>query len=478
MKNPAVHKSIGAVILFTTVALFGLFSFWAPASSFKTSTVLFVDEGDNFILARKGPLTVLTTYENPNNHVFFTFLQSFLPEKLFYSNPLLFRLNNFIYVIITLLILSYILNRYAKISFLLSVCLAVGLLTISPIQTEWLLFARGYVLGMLLVIGGCILLVKEKNLPLISILFALSFWTIPTYGYILPGIMVARFCRYLQVESLARNLARTMQLGLMTTALTLIFYSPIIKEVIDASKFSWLQGMVYQDYAAFLNAWGEGFSQMAIAKILAGSIVLLLLYCGSQILTRKTADIYWTALMAGSTISYLAVVILLDVLDITNPPFSRNGMFTYTFIWLGVFMSFSLLHRNVRNFLTVVFLVLTLLNLQINFLSSIVQIARKGKPYTVFDYIRDIEPKNIRTILAGPQMYPVILMLTMESHKNHKNKPIKIRKLDWNSEQRANRVFAGECDERGIPAGKDSQLDWKNKALVFPRTGGKILICY
>ena len=478
MKKSFLQKIISSLILLNAIIIFGLFSFWAPASSFLTSTILFVDEGDNFFLSEKGPLTAITSYEKPNNHVFFTFIQSFLPDSLLYSNPLLLRINNFIFVVLTLIILTYILNKYAKFSLILSACLAIGLLTISPVHVPWLLFARGYVLGLLLVVGGCLSLVKERNIILSALFFALSFWTVPTYGYILPGILTARFCRYLQEEKLIKNIARTTQLGLLIIGITLVFYSPIIKDVIRASHLSWLQGMVYANIVSFLHAWGEGLVQTASSKILAPVIILLMFYCSSHILLKKSADFYWAALMAGASISYFVVVILLDLLDITNPPFARNGMFTYTFVWGAIFMSSALMHRHMRNFLVVVFFGYTLLNLQVHFFSPLIQITGKGKPYTVFDHIRDTEPKNIKAVIAGPQLYPVISMLTLEHNEQVENDPIKLRRIGWNSKRKADRLFSGECDVRGNLPAKEPQRDWKNKALILTKTRQIILICY
>ncbi len=451
MKSSFLQKITSSLVLLITTIIFGLFSFWAPASSFITSTVLFIDEGQNFFLSQKGPLTVITSYENPNNHVLFTLIQSLLPDSLLYSNPLLLRTNNFIFVVLTLIILFYILNKYAKFSLILSACLAVSLLTVSPVHFRWLLFARGYVLGLLLVIGGCLSLVKEKNMILAALLFALSFWTIPTYAYIFPGILTARFCRYFQEERLIENIKRTTLLGSLIIGITLIFYSPIIKDVIHASQLPWLQRMVPKDISQFLNAWANGFGQPASSKILAPVFI---------------------------------VIIILSILDISKPPFARNGMFTYTFVWGAVLLSSGLIHNHLRNVVVVIFISYALLNIQANFLSPLYQIVSKGKPYTVFDHIRDIGPEKIKSVIAGPGIYPVISLLTLENNQQAGSDQISFRKIGWGKKRQANKIFKGECEVREEnkqkqPA-KDWQdwRDWRNKALIKTKENQEILICY
>lgn len=484
MENSFFQKIASSLVLLITIIVLGLFSFWAPASSFITSTVLFIDEGQNFFLSQKGALAVITSYQSPNNHVFFALLQTLLPDSLFYSNPLLLRLNNFIFVVLTLIILSYILNKYAKFSLLLSACLAVGLLTVSPVHFQWLLLARGYVLGLLLVIGGCLSLVKEKNVILSALFFGLSIWTVPTYGYVLPGILIARFCRYLDEEDLIVNTARTTRLGALIICITLIFYSPIVKDVIQASQLSWLQRMVYKDIPSFLHAWGELFGQPASSKILAPIILVLMIYCSAQILRKKSAAFYWAALLAGASVSYFVVIIILSVLDMSKPPFARNSMFTYTFVWGAVLMSSGFMHRYLRNIVIVVFFSYTLLNIQVYFFNPLKQIAGQGKPYTVFDHIGDIGLENIESITSGPGIYPVISMLTLENNQLKGNDPITFKKIGWGKKRQAQKIFRGACDMRAITMAKqppkdcEDWQDWRNKALILTKEGQKVLICY
>ncbi len=411
-------------------------------------------------------------------------IQSFLPDSLLYTNPLLLRTNNFIFVVLTLIILFYILNKYAKFSLILSACLAVSLITVSPVHFRWLLFARGYVLGLLLVIGGCLSLVKEKNMIFAALLFALSFWTIPTYAYIFPGILTARFCRYFQEERLIENITRTTLLGSLIIGITLIFYSPIIKDVIQASQLPWLQRMVPKDISPFLNAWANGFGQSASSKILAPVIIVLMIYCSAQVLRKKSAGYYWAVLLSAATISYFIVIIILNILDISKPPFARNGMFTYTFVWGAVLLSSGLIHNHLRNVVVVIFISYALLNIQANFLSPLYQIVSKGKPYTVFDHIRDIGPEKIKSVIAGPGIYPVISLLTLENNQQAGNDQISFRKIGWGKKRQANKIFKGECEVREEnkqkqPA-KDWQdwRDWRNKALIKTKENQEILICY
>jgi hypothetical protein len=483
MKNLFFQKITSSLILLIAILFFGIFSFWPPASSFITSTVLFIDEGQNFFLSQNGPLNVITSYKSPNNHVLFTLIQSFLPDSLLYSNPLLLRINNFLFVILTLFILCYILNKFAKFSLLLSACLAVGLLTVSPVHFKWLLFARGYVLGMLLIIGGCLLLVKEKNMILAALFFALSFWTIPTYGYILPGILTARFLRYFHDEKLTENIARTVLLGALVIGITLIFYAPIIKGVIHASRLAWLQRMAPQDFGIFLSKWATGFGQPASSKILAPVIIVLMFFFSMHILYKKSVEYYWAALLAGATASYFIVIFMLNILDISKPPFARNGMFTYTFVWGAVLLSSGQINKHLRNIVVMIFMGYVLMNIKTHYINPISQIVTKGVPYTLFDHIRDIGPDKINSVTSGPGIYPVIKLLLLE-HNHLTESETPIRKIGWGKKRQAKRIFKGECNvtiankQHQSPKDLQDWRAWRNKALIKTKDNQEILICY
>ena len=306
--------------------------------SLRGHVPLTYDEAFNFTdVASRGVGYVISHYPNPNNHVAFTALQAIsLPATLVETWPPLLRIPNLLVGAALLALLVRVLGRRTGPA--TATLLALCALLAAPLFTTYLLVARGYLLGTLLLLASLIWAAEGRSLAGTVVLLALATWTVPTFGYAVPGVLAgaALAGRDARRAAVALTLA-----GLSYLALVVLLYAPVLPAML-AQRQSWRS-----------TALPGGFS-LGIVRRLANvtssgtGVGALLLAAGAAVLARRQADrfrdrLLLLALAAGA--SFLLVAETLAALRLASTPFWRNMLFAPLLLALALGLALPALPR-------------------------------------------------------------------------------------------------------------------------------------
>ena len=182
--------------------------------------------------SRFGVITILRTYDFPNNHLPFTVLQSLIPAALLRWNPWTVRIFGVVAGVAMVACVVGVAARRGTTPYL-------GLLAIggSPILVSYLFLARGYTFSAVFLSAGVALPVAlRRRAPLWGVVFgatalAVGTWPLPIYLYSAPGWVLA----VLAVLGL-----RAAVIGAVVYAaeVTLAF-APIAGQLRAQSKIAW-----------------------------------------------------------------------------------------------------------------------------------------------------------------------------------------------------------------------------------------------
>ncbi len=292
------------------------------------------DEAWNYLgFARYGPIFTLTHYELPNNHIFFTFIQSFFAhKKILIYFPLELRVFNCLvgalFLYLSGLIICRILKKEKSIKLLFSISMLIFFA--SPLLTPYFISGRGYLLGSLLLFLGINFFLKKK-FYYSSIFFILSIWTIPTFILTLPLIYLASMI----VDKKYR--ASIFISGAIIPLSSIILYSPVIKDLIHASKFGW----GYNSLSLFIDLTFNSLSNLFLVPL--GSLIFVVTYFFSLIIivnkgNKKLKKFTLYLFLANS--SYLLLVVFQFILGLSTLPFVRNGIFIPIFVSITISCAF------------------------------------------------------------------------------------------------------------------------------------------
>lgn len=202
-----------------------------------TGTVpLTYDEAVNFsFFSSKPPTYALWNYQSSNNHVLFTFLQSLLlPNTLVYFWPPFLRLPNLLYGCGLFAVLGRILSECSVRKH--AAYFGVALVMISPISALYFVVARGYLLGLLLVMAAVLAYLQERiKLATLFVIFAT--YTVPTFAYIYPAFIV---CAELDDvgSSWRRRVLRMGTRSAIFVAGVVLLYLPVLDGVHKSSQLA------------------------------------------------------------------------------------------------------------------------------------------------------------------------------------------------------------------------------------------------
>lgn len=194
------------------------------------------DEAWNFSnIVIKGTKWIFENYPFANNHVLFSLLQNILiPKKLVYYWPAFLRIPNILYSLIFIILLSKFLHANIQ-SRILKITLILSFVFSSPLLTLYFFVARGYILALLLLFCSTYYLVNKKII-LSAIFLSLSVYTIPTFVFVAPGMVL-----FLSSEFLFFNRTNNkgykyyffciLKLSLISSIITYTLYSPILDQL-------------------------------------------------------------------------------------------------------------------------------------------------------------------------------------------------------------------------------------------------------
>jgi uncharacterized membrane protein len=251
------------------------------------------DESLTFVKYASQPLsTALSTYEEPNNHLFNTFLVHVM-SVAFGNHPWVLRLPAFIAGILLIPAIYWTTHSfYSKRAALLAASLAAVSLTL----VEYSVNARGYTLIALIFVVelGLAQSLKRQNWRvgwlLFGVLAAIGFYTIPVMLY--PIGIVALwllFSLLTEVKGTQRwtsvlHFTVSLALGAL---LTILLYLPVIRneglraivgnefvEPLPAGEFYQALPRIFQEVATFVNRGYEPFIQIVLAVGMVTSLLL------------------------------------------------------------------------------------------------------------------------------------------------------------------------------------------------------------
>lgn len=303
------------------------------------------DEAWNYLgFARYGSLFTLTHYELPNNHIFFTFIQSlFVHKKILVHFPLELRLFNCI-VGATLLFLSgFIVAKITnkKFSIKLTSLAAILVFFASPLLTPYFIVGRGYLLGSLFLLIGIYLFLNKKFYASV-LAFILSVWTIPSFAFAIPLIYV------FDLYNDKKNRKKIFATGFLIPIISFMVYLPVIKQLISASSFGW----GYNSLQVFLTLTFNSLSNLFIIPF--GSLIFLTTYFLSLIIIKNEGNKKlksFVLFLFLSNFGYVIFAVLFFSLNLSTLPFIRNGIFIPLFISFTNISAYFNAHGKQRIFL-------------------------------------------------------------------------------------------------------------------------------
>ncbi len=324
-----------AVVFTLLMVIFGYLSVVQPVIP------LTYDEAWNFTdISRHGPVYVITHYPFPNNHIFFTALQSVLtPFAVLPFLPYALRLVNIIVCSVLFLLLFIFLRtifpkyQYFHIPVLLS------LFFVTPLVTTYFIVSRGYVLGSLLLFLGVYCLARKKYAVAV-IPLALSAWTVPTFLYTLLFLYIAVF-----LLNKKQDRPFIVPTGFAVGMFVFLLYIPVLKYVL-ASTNQWTT----YSFWTFLTETVQSLSNYSFLPngwILHSLYVMLYIFSVCIVCFRKNSSSVkrFFLYLNIAVMSYLVTIYILSQLHLARPPFMRNGLFIPMVVHLTIIYAATCMTR-------------------------------------------------------------------------------------------------------------------------------------
>ncbi|HWB22304.1 MAG TPA: hypothetical protein VG652_05410 [Gaiellaceae bacterium] len=191
------------------------------------------DEAYNrLVYGNLGVTKILETYNAPNNHLPFTVLQSWIPNRLLRWDPWTIRI---VGVAFGIAMVAELIGVAAarRSTPLLGLFIVAG----SPILVTYLFVARGYTFSAVLFgVAAALPVLLARRDPVLGAclggaVLAFATWPVPTNGFIAPGWIVA-------VLAIWGFRAAIVGTAVYATALTIMF-APVASQVRAQSKVHW-----------------------------------------------------------------------------------------------------------------------------------------------------------------------------------------------------------------------------------------------
>jgi len=356
------------------------------------------DEAWNYLgFSRFGPVYSATNYQLPNNHIFFTILQSLIvKKKILVYFPLEVRLLNCVVGAAVLSFLGYLGSNLLKKKMSVSLFLFVAVCSLfaSPLVTPYLIVARGYLLGTLLLILGVYFLAVEKFYKG-SVAFIFSVWTIPTFILALPIIYI--ICPFIFKKTEWKKICIS---GLAVPVGALTLYIPVVNQILENTNVGWGYGSVQKFSYLTFNSISNVYW---IFGGLAWNIVFLLVYFYSLIEIYKNKKFEkmrrFVMLCFAGVVSYLVAAHLMFALQLKSTPFTRNGIFIPLVIVVTIFFASRVANSQIKKFLLVGILTVNMLLGLFFFLKA--NIHDKNYTYPVFEGEQSLNSKSLIKFFEG-----------------------------------------------------------------------------
>jgi hypothetical protein len=328
--------------------------------------VLFVGVGTGIVLlAHAAPLTydeaynrlfygnlgvskILETYNAPNNHLPFTVLQSWIPNRLLVWDPWTIRLIGVAFGIamIAQLIGVAAVRRTTPL-------IGLFILAASPILVTYLFVSRGYTFSAVLLVAGAMFpVIFARRDPVLGAclgagVLAFGTWPVPTNGFVAPGWILA-------VLAIWGFRAAIVGTAVYATALTIMF-APVAHQVYLQSKVQWNTPQRWWTWVGDLFA---AMSLVPICLALVGAIAIatFVLQHRSRSLTRfrMIGAAGQLAVIAFAMSSSWFILIGLGHAFGMELPFVRSAV---PAMWIGVIAAVAAFPKGRLEYVAIVLLV-------------------------------------------------------------------------------------------------------------------------
>ncbi len=324
-----------AVVFTFLVLIFGFISVVQPVIP------LTYDEAWNFTdISRHGFLYTITHYPYPNNHVFFTALQSiFTPLAALPFLPYALRLVNSVVCSVFFLLLFVLLRTTAPKYQSLHIPILLSLFFVTPLVTTYFIVSRGYVLGSFLLFIGIYCLARKKYA--IAILpLSLSAWTVPTFLYALPFVYIA-----VVLGNTKQHRFFIAMTGVAVAIFVFLLYIPILKYVF-ASTNQWTTYSFVTFFTETVRSLSN-YSFLPNGWILHSLYVILYICSACAAYFQKNSSFIRRFFLSLNiaVMSYLVTIFILSELHLARPPFMRNGLFIPIVVHITIIYAALLIKR-------------------------------------------------------------------------------------------------------------------------------------
>ena len=262
---------------------------------------------------------ILRHYDRPNNHLLYTLIQSWLPQRLIAWSPWAVRITG---VVVGSGLVFVALLVAARRGSLLVAC---GLIVGSPLVVTYLFVARGYGFSALFIVLSVVVplalarRVGHARVVLASLLFALGIWPLPTNLFLVPGWLLGVVLIFGGIEALLG--------GVVLAVMLAGEYLPIEAGIRSASHKAW-NG--HPGVWTYFRDVTDGASTIPLCLV-AASVVVVVAFAREQRF-RSLADLrragrsaqlaVWCVLAA---VSWFVAVLAADASG-TSLPFVRNAL--------------------------------------------------------------------------------------------------------------------------------------------------------
>jgi hypothetical protein len=300
------------------------------------------DESFNYHdVSRLGAVYSLTSYKFPNNHIFFSALQSLLPDRLILDWPPLVRLLNVLYGIVLLLVVCHVLRTHGGLRSGLFGAAVIALC--SPLFTLYFFVARGYLLGTLLLLLSLVTAATGRKHIATGIFAGLATACVPTFALALPGVFAATAIAVFAEAGARRALLAASSVAGVHFVIAGAVYIPI-RNLVLGHRNTWMAGVRIPEYFAEVLS---GFANHLVISIL---LVVAITVQSALVLKAwrqgigepgSVERLHRRALTLGliaSCVSYYLLICLLYLFKFSNVPFVRNGMFSPAVLWLALLL--------------------------------------------------------------------------------------------------------------------------------------------
>ena len=359
---------------------------------------VYIDEASSFVYyTSKGIFECLTSYNEPNNHIFLSLINSII-VKLPFDPLILARVPNLIIGIIFTIVFYLFCKKYygSKIAMIMNT-----LLTFSYYFTFYSVFARGYMIIMFatLICYICITNFHKQNQSVFIISSIIGFYTIPVFLYVSVSFFI-----YLLITDY-KNKVSIIKSYTIIGLVTFILYIPIIYyNGLDAIiNNKWTKKVTSDEIQIYLKSNGTKLYDKIIGInatyiFVAFFIVLTLIYFMKKTQIKEIKFIF---------IFFLLPFLLIYIQKVTP------GVRTWSYLIIPFVIGVGVILKNINQIIPIKKAALALL---VTFIIGInVYIFSKSHPTAGID--RDYVTTNMSNFILNQNIKSIYIDQDTESYE-------------------------------------------------------------